>query len=63
MLEHNWKIEARSNLEEMLIKKATIIGANGTMGRNVAAIFATFDNAEAYLMGCSMEKSISVKDA
>lgn len=47
----------------MLIKKATIIGSNGTMGRNVAAIFATFDNAEAYLMGCSMEKSISVKDA
>lgn len=30
------------------IKTVSIIGANGTMGRNIAAIFASFGNAEVY---------------
>ena len=32
------------------IDKVTVIGANGTMGQNIAAIFASFGNAEVYLV-------------
>lgn len=40
----------------------TIIGANGTMGRNIAAIFASFGNATVYLVSRSMDKSIVAKN-
>lgn len=32
------------------IKVVSILGANGTMGRNIAAIFASFGNAQVYLI-------------
>lgn len=32
------------------IGTVTIVGANGTMGRNIAAIFASFGNANVYLV-------------
>lgn len=44
------------------IKKVTIVGANGTMGRNVAAIFASFGNADVYLVSRSIEKSRKAKE-
>lgn len=41
----------------MQIKTVTIVGANGTMGRNVAAIFASFGEAKVYLVSRTIEKS------
>lgn len=46
----------------MEIKRVTILGANGTMGRNIAAIFASFGGAEVYLVSRTMEKSIHAKE-
>ncbi len=48
--------------EVLNIKNVTILGANGTMGRNVAAIFASFGNANVYLVSRTTEKSIRAKD-
>ena len=39
------------------MKTATVIGANGTMGKNVAAILASFGDMEVYMMARSMEKA------
>ena len=41
----------------MNIKTVTVVGANGTMGTNVSAIFASFGNAKVYMVSRSMEKS------
>lgn len=40
----------------MKINTVTVIGATGTMGKNVAAIFASFGNAKVYVIGRSIEK-------
>ncbi len=45
-----------------MIHTVTIIGANGTMGRNVAAIFASFGNAKVYLVSRTLQKSIEAKE-
>lgn len=39
------------------IKTVTVIGANGTMGTNVAAIFASFGGAKVYLISRNIEDS------
>ena len=39
------------------IKTVTVVGANGTMGTNIAGIFASFGNAEVYLISRSLEAS------
>ena len=39
------------------IKTVTVIGANGTMGSSVAAIFASFGQAKVYLVSRTIEKS------
>ncbi len=44
------------------ISTVTIIGANGTMGRNIAAIFASFGNANVYLVSRSIEKSDKARE-
>ena len=41
----------------MNIKTVTVIGANGTMGCNVSAIFASFGNAKVYMVSRDIEKS------
>lgn len=46
----------------MQIETVTILGANGTMGRNIAAIFASFGRAEVYLVSRTMEKSIQARE-
>lgn len=46
----------------MEIKTVTILGANGTMGRNIATIFASFGGADVYLVSRTMEKSIQAKE-
>ena len=39
------------------IKTVTVIGANGTLGIGVSAIFASFGNAKVYMVSRSLEKS------
>lgn len=39
-----------------MIKTVTVIGATGTMGRNVAGIFASFGNAKVYCVARDIEK-------
>lgn len=39
------------------IKTVTIVGANGMMGTNVSAIFASFGDAKVYLVSRNLEKS------
>ena len=41
----------------MKIKTVTVVGANGTMGANVSAIFASFGNARVYMVSRDKEKS------
>lgn len=41
----------------MKISTVTVIGANGTMGTNVSAIFAPFGNAKVYMVSRDIEKS------
>ena len=41
----------------MTIKTVTIVGANGTMGTNVSAIFASFGNAKVFMVSRDIEKS------
>lgn len=41
----------------MNIKTVTVIGANGTMGTNVSAIFASFGDAKVYMVSRDVEKS------
>lgn len=40
----------------MVINTVTVIGATGTMGANVAGIFASFGNARVYCVGRDIEK-------
>jgi 3-hydroxyacyl-CoA dehydrogenase len=44
----------------MKIKKVAVLGGNGAMGRNIAAIFASFGHCEVYIVSRSLLKS---KDA
>lgn len=44
------------------IQTVTVIGANGTMGRNISAIFASFGNAKVYLVSRTEEKSVIAKN-
>jgi 3-hydroxyacyl-CoA dehydrogenase len=39
------------------VKTVTVVGANGTMGTNVSAIFASFGNAKVYMISRDIEKS------
>lgn len=41
----------------MKIEVVSVIGANGTMGCNVSAIFASFGNAKTYMISRSIEQS------
>ncbi len=40
----------------MEVKTVTVIGATGTMGANIAGIFASFGNAKVYCVGRDIEK-------
>ena len=46
----------------MIIKQVTIIGANGTMGYNAAAIFASFGNAKVFMVSRDIQKSRNAID-
>lgn len=41
----------------MKINTVTVVGANGTMGTNVSAIFASFGDAKVYMVSRDIEKS------
>lgn len=42
----------------MNIKTVTVIGANGTMGTNVFAVFASFGDAKVYMVGRELENIV-----
>lgn len=44
------------------IKTVTVVGANGTMGRNVSAIFASFGHAKVYMVSRDLKKSEEAKN-
>lgn len=46
----------------MDVKTVTVVGANGTMGRNVSAIFAAFGNAKIYMVSRDLKKSEAAKE-
>lgn len=46
----------------MDIKKVTVVGANGTMGYNAAAMFASFGNAKVYMVSRDIQKSRNAVD-
>ena len=41
----------------LIIKTVTVVGANGTMGTNVSAIFASFGSAKVFMVSRDIEKS------
>lgn len=41
----------------MKVNVVTVLGANGAMGTNISAIFASFGNAKVYLISRDIEKS------
>ena len=41
----------------MIVKTVTVIGANGSMGTKISAIFASFGNAKVYMISRDVEKS------
>lgn len=45
-----------------IINTVTVIGANGTMGRNISAVFASFGNAKVYMVSRSVDKSEKAKE-
>lgn len=45
------------NKNSLNVKTVSVVGANGTMGRNISAIFASFGNAKVYMVSRSLEKS------
>ncbi len=46
----------------MSFRTVTIIGANGTMGSNISAIFGSFGNVKVYMVSRSLEHSIKAVD-
>jgi len=45
----------------MNIKSVTVVGANGTMGRNVSGIFASFGGAKVYMVCRNLEEAEKAK--
>lgn len=46
----------------MHINTVTVVGTNGTMGRNVSAIFASFGHAKVYMVSRDLKKSEVARD-
>lgn len=49
-------------MQELKIHTVTVVGANGIMGRNVSAIFASFGNAKVYMVSRDLKKSEAAKE-
>ncbi|WP_373117250.1 3-hydroxyacyl-CoA dehydrogenase family protein [Holdemania massiliensis] len=45
----------------MTIQTITVIGANGTMGRNISGIFASFGSTKVYMVARNLEKAEAAK--
>lgn len=46
----------------MDIKTVVVLGANGSMGRNISAIFASFGDAKVYMVARKLENAVSAKE-
>lgn len=49
-------------MQKLQIHTVTVVGANGIMGRNVSAIFASFGNAKVYMVSRDLKKSEAAKE-
>lgn len=49
-------------MEILTASTITVVGANGTMGRNISAIFASFGNAKVYMVSRELKKSEAAKE-
>lgn len=49
-------------MKNLAVSTVTVVGANGTMGRNVSAIFASFGHAKVYMVSRDLKKSEEAKD-
>jgi len=49
-------------VKKLDVKTVTVVGANGTMGRNVSAIFAAFGNAKVYMVSRDLAKSEAARE-
>ena len=53
-----WKNSLGVRIQMKLkIKTVTVIGANGTVGKEVSGIFASFGDAKVYMVSRNIEKS------
>lgn len=50
------RVDANEENDMMNIRTVTVVGATGTMGANVAGIFASFGDAKVYCIGRDLEK-------
>ncbi|STP86579.1 Uncharacterised protein [Enterococcus cecorum] len=44
-------------MKNFKVNTVTVVGANGTMGKNVSAIFSSFGNAKVYMISRDLKKS------
>lgn len=49
-------------MQNIEVRTVTVVGANGTMGRNISAIFASFGNAKVYMVSRNLQKSEQAKE-
>ena len=49
-------------MEVLKISTVTVVGANGTMGRNISAIFASFGNTKVYMVSRELKKAEEAKE-
>lgn len=49
-------------MQNIKVNIVTVVGANGTMGRNISAIFASFGNAKVYMVSRDLKKSEQAKE-
>lgn len=51
-----------NNTDSSIITVVTVVGANGTMGRNVFAIIPSFGHAKVYMVSRSIGKSEKARE-
>lgn len=49
-------------MQNLKVNTVTVVGANGTMGRNISAIFASFGKAKVYMVSRDIKKSVKAKE-
>ncbi|CAI3433894.1 3-hydroxyacyl-CoA dehydrogenase family protein [Enterococcus cecorum] len=50
-------------MKNFKVNTVTVVGANGTMGKNVSAIFSSFGNAKVYMISRDLKKSEQARES